>query len=311
MGKIENIKKFFINKKFRRGVLASHGFLRCISDKKFVEKGYYIRTGKRLNLDNPTTYNDKLNWIKIYDHNPLYTTMVDKYEVKKYAAEIIGEEYIIPTLGVWDKFKDIDFDSLPDQFVLKCTHDSGGLVICKDKSKLDIKAAKKKINKSLRRNYYDYGREWPYKNVKPRIIAEKFMTDGSGGLVDYKTYNVDGKSYMCLVCLDRHLKQTKFHFVSKDWELLRYTKVSKDAPEGWTPEKPASMDKMYELAEKLSVGLPFARVDFYDVDGHPYLGEITFFPDGGIEMWNSPKFQAYMGDIIDLSQCKYAKKDKK
>ena len=165
--------------------------MKHLSDREFVEKSYYLKTGKKLNLDNPTTYNDKINWIKVYYRNPLLTTLVDKYEVKKYVANIIGEEYIIPTLGVWEKFEEIDFDSLPNQFVLKCTHNSGGVVICKDKSTFDIKSAKKIINKSLGRNYYDYDREWPYKNVKPRIIAEKYMVDSSGGLVDYKTYNIN------------------------------------------------------------------------------------------------------------------------
>jgi hypothetical protein len=274
-----------------------------MNDRKFIEKSYFLNTGKKLNLDEPKTYNDKINWIKLHDRNPLLTTMVDKYLVKKYVADIIGEEYIIPTLGVWDKFNDIDFDSLPNQFVLKCTHDSGGLVICKDKSKFDYNMAKKKINKSLKRNYYDFAREWPYKNVKPRIIAEKFISDSSGGLIDYKTYNINGKFLMTMLCLDRHLGETKFYFMSKDWKHLIYTRASKANP-NFMMEKPASIDKMGELAEKLAVGLPFVRVDFYDVDGHPYFGEITFFSDGGTELYQNNEFQEKYGTMIDLSPIK-------
>lgn len=150
-----------------------------LPDKAFIKLKYKDKFGKKINLNNPQTFNEKLQWLKLYDRNPEYTKMVDKYEVKKYVASIIGEEYIIPTLGVWNKFEDIDFNKLPDQFVLKCTHDSGGLVICKDKSKLDINEAKKKIEKSLKINYYYLSREWPYKNVKPQIIAEKYMVDES------------------------------------------------------------------------------------------------------------------------------------
>ena len=306
MGKIANLKRFITDKKFRFAILASHGFLRGMNDRKFIEKSYFLTTGKKLNLDEPKTYNDKINWIKLNHRDPLLTTMVDKYLVKKYVADIIGEEYIIPTLGVWDKFEDIDFDSLPNQFVLKCTHDSGGLVICKDKSKFNFKSAKKKINKSLKRNYYDYVREWPYKNVKPRIIAEKFISDSSGGLIDYKTYNINGKFIMTMVCLDRHTGETKFYFMSKDWKHLVYTKASQKKPD-FMMEKPASIDKMSELAEKLAVGLPFARVDFYDVDGHPYFGEITFFSDGGTELYHNDEFQQKYGEMIDLSLIKKVK----
>ena len=169
--------------------LDSRGFFKFMSDEAYLKFMYKLKMKRKLNLSDPQTFNEKLQWLKIYDRKPEYTTMVDKYEAKKYVADIIGEEYIIPTLGVWDRFEDIDFDELPDQFVLKCTHDSGGLVICRDKSKLDLKAAKKKINKSLKRNYYWIGREWPYKNVRPRIIAEKFMTDPtSDDLQDYKFF---------------------------------------------------------------------------------------------------------------------------
>lgn len=163
--------------------------LNWIDDKAYLKLMYYLIFDKKLNLNNSKTFNEKLQWLKLYDRNPLYTKLVDKYEVRKYIAQTIGEEYLIPLIGVWDKFDDIDFSTLPNQFVLKCTHDSGGLVICKNKSKLDIEVARKKINKCLRRNYYYSGREWPYKDVKPRIVCEKYMVDESGvELKDYKFF---------------------------------------------------------------------------------------------------------------------------
>ena len=160
--------------------LSSRGLLNWMSDKSYIKLMYYARLDKKLNLSNPKTYNEKLQWIKLNDRRPEYTMMVDKYEVKNYVASIIGTEYIIPTYGVWNSFDDIDFSKLPNQFVLKCTHDSGGLVICKDKTKLDIEAARNKINSCMKKNFYWHSREWPYKNVTPRIIAEKFMVDESG-----------------------------------------------------------------------------------------------------------------------------------
>ena len=155
--------------------LESKGFFNFLSDEKYLKFFYKLNMGKKLNLENPKTFNEKLQWLKLYDRKDIYTTMVDKYEVKRYVTDLIGEEYIVKNFGVWDSFDEIDFDKLPNQFVLKCTHDSGGLVICRDKSKLDIEKAKQKINKSLNRNYFYNGREWPYKNVKPRIIAEEYL----------------------------------------------------------------------------------------------------------------------------------------
>lgn len=174
--------------------LAVRGSLKKMKDENYLKLIYKAIMGKKLNLDNPKTFNEKLNWLKLYDRNPIYTKMVDKYEAKKYAANVIGEKYIIPTLGIYDGFDDIDFNKLPNQFVMKCTHDSGGLIICKDKSRLDIKISKKKINKFLKRKYFYLWREWPYKNVKPRIIIEDFMIDNkTNELRDYKFFCFNGK----------------------------------------------------------------------------------------------------------------------
>ena len=192
--KLKNIKEFFVNPVARFDILSSRGLLDWMDDETYLRKYYKLRMGKELNLENPQTFNEKLQWLKLHDRKDIYTTMVDKYEVKKYVSNIIGEQYIIPTYGVWDRFDDIDFDSLPEQFVLKCTHDSGGLIIVRDKSKLDIKAAKKKINKCLKRNYYSHGREWPYKNVKPCVVAEAYMEDdATSELRDYKFFCFDGE----------------------------------------------------------------------------------------------------------------------
>ena len=193
--------------------VASKNWLNWMSDEKYIKLMYRIKMGDRINLDNPRGYNEKLQWMKLNDRNPEYVKMVDKYEVKKYIADIIGEEYVIPTLGVYDKFEDIDFEKLPNQFVLKCTHDSGGTAICKDKEKLNIDSVKEKINKSMKKNYFYWGREWPYKEVKPRIIAEQYMEDYTDGeLRDYKFFCFDGEPKAMFVATDRGKKQTKFDF---------------------------------------------------------------------------------------------------
>ena len=190
--------------KKRTIILAQHGFFKNMSDEDFLKMQFKNVFGYPLDLENPKTYSEKLQWLKLYDRKPEYTMMVDKYEVKKYVASKIGEEHIIKTLGVWDHFDDIDFSKLPNQFVLKCTHDSGGLVICTDKSKLDMVAAKKKIEKSLKNDYYMQNREWPYKNVKRRIIAEEYMVDESGyELKDYKIFAFDGEAKAMFIASDR------------------------------------------------------------------------------------------------------------
>lgn len=218
------------------------------------------------------TYNEKLNWLKLHDHNPLYTTLVDKYEAKKYIARIIGNEYIIPTLGVWNSFDDIDFDRLPNQFVLKCTHDSEGLVIVKDKSKLDKKAAKEKIEAALKQNFYYIGREWPYKNVKPRIIAEQYMEDHvDGELRDYKFFCFDGEPKAMFIASDRASDCVKFDYYDLQFNHLDIKQKYPHAQKRL--RKPITFEKMIEFSKVLSKGYPHVRVDFYEVDGHLYFGE--------------------------------------
>ena len=178
------------------------GLLKWMPDKHCLYLLYWARTGKRLNLKNPQTFNEKMQWLKLNYRKPEFGDMVDKYEAKKFMADRVGEEHIIPTLGVWDRFDDIDFDALPDQFVLKCTHDSGGLVVVRDKSKLDMAEARQKIEQSLKNNWFYHGREWPYKHIKPRIIAENYIEDlETGELRDYKWYCFNGvPKLMAIVC---------------------------------------------------------------------------------------------------------------
>ncbi len=280
--------------------------LKLLPDYIFLQIKYRYKFNKKLDLKKPQTFNEKLQWLKLYDRNPEYTKMVDKYEAKKYVANIIGEEYIIPTLGVYDKFEDINFATLPNQFVIKCTHDSGGLIICKDKTKLNIKEARKKINKSLKRNYFYTGREWPYKNVKPRIIAEQYMVDESGTeLKDYKFFCFNGEPKLLFVAKDRPYA-TKFNYYDMDFKKLPF----KQHYENFNDyiEKPKGFEKMVELSKKLSKDIPHVRVDFYDINGKVYFGELTFYHFSGFEKFEPEKWDRKLGDMLKLPKEKKIEK---
>lgn len=300
---IRKIMRFVTDSDYRFVTLDRRGFYNSMDDEKYLKKKFKVRMGKELNLENPKAFNEKLQWLKLYDRKDEYTTMVDKYEVKSYIADKIGEEYIIPTLGVWDKFEDIDFDKLPDQFVLKCTHDSGGLVICKDKSKLDINAAKKKINNCLKNNFYYWGREWPYKNVKPRIIAEEYMVDENGvGLKDYKIHNFNGNAEFVLVC-DGRFSADGFteDFYNTSWEHMPVKRL--DVPNSKiNHEKPHLYEKMAELSEILSCNIPFVRTDFYVLGNKIYFGEITFYPASGMKKFEPDEWDYKFGELIKLPE---------
>lgn len=259
-----------------------------------------MKFGKKLNLKNPKTFNEKIQWLKLHDRKDIYTKMVDKCEVKEYVASIIGEEYIIPTLAVYDKFDDISFNKLPKRFVIKCTHDSGGIIIVKDKNKLDIKNARKTINESLKRKYYYHGREWPYKNVKPRIIIEKYMEDKKDGeLRDYKMFCFNGHFEFMFIATNRYGDgETYFDFFNRNFEHLPFANGHPNAPT--LPHRPRNFDKMIELAEKLSNGVPQVRIDFYDVNGKIYFGEITFSHWSGMMPFEPEEWDRKLGDLIDL-----------
>ncbi len=300
------LKLTFSNPKLAMKVFLNKcAIFRILPDKVFLAAKYRLEMEKKLNLKNPQTFNEKLQWLKLHDRNPEYTKMADKYEVRKHIEKKIGEEYLIPLLGVWDSFEEIDFDSLPDQFVLKCTHDSGGLVICRDKKLFDASAAKLKIDKCMKRNYFWQNREWPYKNIKPRIIAEKFMVDtddvnSKEGLTDYKFYCFGGVPQFAYVStgLENHAT-ARISFVTLDWEQAPFKRLDYE-PFSQLPKKPENLEKMLELAKTLSEGISFLRVDFYEINDKIYFGELTFFPGSGMVCLEPEEWDYKLGEMIKL-----------
>lgn len=283
-----------------RWLLKAGKFTAFIPDKLYLEMIYPNYIGKKLNLANPSTFNEKLQWLKLYDRNPLYTTLVDKYNVRKFVAERIGEEYLIPlcTDTVWSRFEDIDFRKLPDQFVLKCTHDSGGgVVICKDKSKFNRAQAKEKISKSLAKNYYYYYREWAYKNVPPRIIAETLIGKTDASPKDYKFFCFNGEPKFLYVATDRFV-DTKINFYTLDFERLDVQQDYHNDVQNAT--RPENYDQMLELAKKLAAGFKHIRVDFYNVDGKIYFGELTMYSFAGLQKFVPETYDYIFGDYIKL-----------
>lgn len=275
---------------------------RLFPDELYLKMLFPLRTGYKLNLNNPQTYNEKLQWLKLYNRKPEMVKMVDKVDAKEYVAKIIGEEYIIPTLGVYNSVDEIDFNSLPNQFVLKCTHDSGGIVICSDKSKLDIEAAKDKLSRGLKVNYYYQNREWPYKQVKPRIIAEQYMVDESGyELKDYKFFCFDGEVKLLFIASDRGLKteETKFDFFDTEFNHLPFLNGHPNSTKKIA--KPKGFEKMKEIAAKLSQGEPHLRVDLYDINGKIYFGELTFYHWSGMTPFEPIEWDYKLGKLINLS----------
>ncbi len=278
------------------------GLLWWVSDKKFLEKVYKLRFGRKLDLNEPKTYNEKLQWLKLYDRKPIYTIMVDKYEAKKYVADKIGEEYIIPTLGVWDSPKDIEFDALPNQFVLKWNHDSGSIVICKDKSRLNYKEVLRKLRLGKKHSGFWYGREWPYKNVEKKIIAEKYMEDQNEaeGLTDYKFYCFNGEPKFLYVSegLQDH-STARISFLTTDWQFAPYVRTD-FRPFDNLPRKPECLSQMLEISKKLSENVPFLRVDLYEINGKIYFSELTFYPCSGFMPFENPEHDLEIGKMLNL-----------
>lgn len=284
-------------------ILAIHGLYNKLPDDTYIKKRYKAHFGFDLNLEQPTRFNEKLQWLKLNDKRLDYITMVDKYAVKNYVADLIGADYIIPTLGVWNNPNEIDFDSLPDKFVLKCNHNSGlGMYICRDKSKMNISKIKKNLWKGLKQDYYLTGREWPYKKVPRKIIAETFMSDGGIDLTDYKVHNFNGIPKFILVCRDRFSKSGLTEdFYSTCWEHLDVKRPN--IPNSKVPiAKPDELDEILELSRKLSVGIPFVRTDFYIINHQVYFSEITFFPASGFEKYEPDEWDYVFGDYLKLSR---------
>lgn len=269
-------------------------------DKKYIQLLWKYKMNYSLDLDNPKTFNEKLQWLKLYNRKPEYTIMVDKYLVKEYVAEIIGREYIIPTLAVWNSVDDIDFQLLPKQFVLKCTHDSGGLVICKDKSLLDIDKVKIRIQRSLNTDYYMLGREWPYKNVQRRILAEQYMEDlDTHELRDYKFFCFNGEPRFLFIATGRQTQSEPcFDFFDMDFNHLPFRHGHPNA--SILPSKPKNFELMKTLSKKLSRGLTHVRVDLYEINGKVYFGELTFFHHSGMVPFEPQEWDYKLGEMIEL-----------
>ena len=273
-----------------------------LPDAVFLRLIFRLNMGKRLNLKHPQTFSEKLQWLKLYDRRPEYTVMVDKYAVKDYVASLVGEKYIIPTLGVWDIPEDIEWDKLPNKFVLKCTHDSGGVIICQDKSTLDKDAAIKTLKKALLNNYYIYTREWPYKNVPRRIIAEKYISpmEGKNDLPDYKFFCFDGVVKALFVATERQNpdEDVKFDFFDADFNPLPFRQGHDHAKE--MPQKPRNFEIMKEAAAKLSKGIPHVRVDFYEIGDTVLFGELTLYHFSGTVPFEPAEWDKRFGDMLTL-----------
>lgn len=272
--------------------------LKFLPDRIYIQLNYFARFKKFANLETPKTYNEKINWLKLNVKNPLYTKLVDKYEVKSYVGNIIGSQYIIPTLQVYDDVDSIDFDALPEQFVLKCTHDSEGLVICKDKTSLNIDKAKKKLRRALKQNFFYIGREYPYKNVKPRIIAEPYLEDNIyNELRDYKFFCFDGEPKFMFVISNR-MNDAKIDYFDLNFKHLDTRQKYENADQ--KIEKPINFDKMIELSRTLSKKLGHVRVDFYEVNGKIYFGELTFYHFSGFMPFEPAKWDEIFGEYFNF-----------
>lgn len=296
----------------RRGTLVSvfgtivrigiaKGVLNWLPDRPYIKLVYRVQMGRALNLDSPMRYSEKIQWLKLYDRRPEYSIMVDKADAKQWISKIVGDQYVIPTVGVWDKFDQIDFTQLPNQFVLKCTHDSGGVVICRDKQHFDYQAAKTKLQRSLRRSYYLRWREWPYKHVKPRIIAEPYLEDSkTGELRDHKILTFHGEPKIFYITSGRKVGDRRTVFF--DMELQHLDLRDDDDNAELPPEIPSSIGTMLSLASELSRNTPHLRVDFYEIDGKPYVGELTLYYLSGYAPFDPDAWDSIFGSWIDLSE---------
>ena len=271
-----------------------------IPDKTYLELQYKYHLGEKLNLESPKTFNEKLQWLKLYDRKPEYTMYADKYAVREHIKNLIGEKYLIPLIGVYDRVEDIDWDRLPNRFVLKCTHGSSCNIICDDKSRLDITSSKKKLKKWMNRNWYWYGREWPYKNVKPRIICEKYIVDEfENGLRDYKIFCFNGNPKIIQVISERKGSQYCVDHFDLNWEKIQ---IPRKNHQGNKQEigKPVQLKKMIDIAKILSKGMPFVRIDLYNTQSQILFGEITFYPVSGFMDFEDKKHDNLLGSWIEL-----------
>jgi hypothetical protein len=279
-------------------------FGQWLPDQIYLKLLFQLKLGHKLDLRHPITFSEKLQWLKIFNRNPEYTQMVDKFSVKEYVDKTIGEEYVIPTLGVWNKPEDIAWNNLPNQFVLKTTHGGGstGVVICKDKNTFDKQTAIKKLNASLKMDIYRLFKEWPYKNVQRRIIAEQYImpTDGLKDLSDYKWYCFNGEPKFCQVIQDRTSKET-IDFFDTAWRHQDFVGLNPNANQALVPPAhPMHLDVQLQIASRLSQNIPFSRIDLYEAGNHVYFGEITFFPMSGLGSFRPNQYNEILGQMISL-----------
>lgn len=290
--------RYFIHspRRFLYGILIATS--RLWPDELYLKAYYYVTHGKKLNLKNPKTFNDKLNWMKLHYHDELFKKLADKYEVKAYVSKVIGEKYLVPNYGVWNCFDDIDFSELPEKFVLKGTHDSGGAFICKDKKSFEFERVKKQLTKNLARNYYFPRREWVYKDPNPRIIADKLLDEGTGQeLKDYKFWCFNGEPRVMYIT--NKGKNIEENFYDMDFNVL-------DINHGFprtTPEyiRPQNFELMKYLATKLSQNIPFVRIDFFNIKGQVFFGEFTFYDWAGLQPFTDDDWDLKLGSWIHLS----------
>lgn len=293
------MRKYMLNPNYRFLINAGFGKYDDMPDKEYLERKFECCTGKQLDLNNPETFNEKLQWLKLYDRKPEYTVMVDKYKARDYVSEKIGSQYLIPLLGVWDAPDEIDFGALPNKFVLKCNHNSGcGMCICKDKSTLNRKKVRVDLKRGLHQDYYLTGREWPYKDVPRKIIAEQFMKSDAGGLTDYKVHCFNGNPKLILVCKDRFAATGLTEdFFTPNWEHLDMHRPT-HPNSSIEIARPAELPEILELAKKLSEGIPFLRVDFYIIEHNVYFSELTFYPASGFETFEPERWDEVLGSWL-------------
>lgn len=274
-------------------------------DERYLKTCYFLATRRVLHLENPQTFTEKLQWLKLHDRNPRYSQLVDKYEVKNFIASLLGKEYVIPTFGVWDRFDEIDFGKLPNQFVLKCTHDSGGLVICKDKKLLDLSSARKKIEKSLKNRFYLEGREYQYKDVKPRIIAEKYLEQENGeSLKDYKVLCFNGKAKLIEYHSDRYTSHHTQDFYDTDWNKTSISQGGPDSVSDYVVGAPNNLRRMIEYSELITKDMAHCRVDWYEIGTTLYFSEITFYDSSGFDRMDRDEDELMLGTWINIDKFK-------
>lgn len=277
-----------------------------VSDEFYLKHFFKAHQGYDLDLQNPVSYNEKIQWLKLYDRKEIYTTLSDKYQVRQYVEEKIGAQYLIPLLGVWDSAEDVKIEELPDRFVLKCNHDSGSVAICKDKNTFCAKKQLKKLSKALKRNYYWKSREYNYYHIIRKIIAEEYIADtGTDELTDYKLFCFDGKVYFTQIDTGRFTNHIR-NFYDKDWNFIDVSYGCKNDPHNIMPV-PEFYGEMKRLAEILSEGMPHVRVDFYYSNGHIYFGELTFHHGGGVMKIDPKEYDYKWGKLINIEQIKKEK----